>query len=59
MLLLLADSQLSNGKKYVRVGTSTTNEGFRRWCINDGKVTLPMNNIEGEISMGGSNATIW
>ena len=51
--------QFSKGKKYVRVGTSTTNEEFRRWCIKDGKVTLPVNIIEVEISMGGNNATIW
>ena len=50
---------LDRGKKYVRVGTSTTNEEFRRWCINEGHVTLPMNIIEVEITMGGSNATIW
>ncbi|EXJ88462.1 hypothetical protein A1O1_05392 [Capronia coronata CBS 617.96] len=50
--------KLSGGKKYVRVGTSTTNEQFRRWCIDTGKVTLPMNIIEVEITMGGANATI-
>ncbi|KIV95625.1 hypothetical protein PV10_03255 [Exophiala mesophila] len=50
--------QLSNGKRYVRVGTSTTNEQLRRWCINAGKVTLPCQIIEVEITMGGSNATI-
>jgi hypothetical protein len=50
---------LSGGKKYVRVGTATTNEQFRRWCINEGNVTLPMNIIEVEITFGGSNATIW
>ncbi|UPL03342.1 hypothetical protein LCI18_014276 [Fusarium solani-melongenae] len=49
---------LSGGKKYVRVGTATTNEQFRRWCINEGNVTLPMNIIEVEITFGGSNATI-
>ncbi|KAI8717644.1 FAD-binding PCMH-type domain-containing protein [Fusarium sp. LHS14.1] len=49
---------LSGGKKYVRVGTSTTNEQVRRWCINEGNVTLPMNIIEVEITFGGSNATI-
>ncbi|KAI9692203.1 MAG: hypothetical protein M1822_006433 [Bathelium mastoideum] len=49
---------LENGKKYVRVGTATTNEQFRRWCIDEGHVTLPMNIIEVEITMGGSNATI-
>jgi hypothetical protein len=47
------------GKKYVRVGTSTTNEQLRRWCIDTGKVTLPMNIVEVEITMGGANATIW
>lgn len=50
---------LSNGKRYVRVGTSTTNEQLRRWCVGTGKVTLPMQIIEVEITMGGSNATIW
>ncbi|KAF4500718.1 Heterokaryon incompatibility 6, OR allele [Fusarium agapanthi] len=49
---------LKNGKKYVQVGTATTNEKFRRWCINTGNVTLPMNIIEVEITFGGSNATI-
>lgn len=51
--------KLSGGKKYVRVGTSTTNEQFRRWCVDTGNVTLPMNIIEVEITMGGANATIW
>jgi hypothetical protein len=50
---------MGDGKKYVRVGTATTNEQFRRWCINEGDVTLPMNIIEVEITFGGSNATIW
>ncbi|KAG4287373.1 hypothetical protein FPRO06_05025 [Fusarium proliferatum] len=49
---------LKNGRKYVQVGTATTNEKFRRWCINTGNVTLPMNIIEVEITFGGSNATI-
>lgn len=50
---------LNHGKKYVRVGTSTTNEEFRRWCIDEGNVTLPLNISEVAITMGGSNATIW
>ncbi|KIW22950.1 uncharacterized protein PV07_11191 [Cladophialophora immunda] len=50
--------QLTGGKKYVRLGTSTTNEQLRRWCIKTGKVTMPMNIVEVEITMGGSNATI-
>ncbi|KAH8669126.1 hypothetical protein BX600DRAFT_461253 [Xylariales sp. PMI_506] len=49
---------LSGGKKYVRVGTATTNEQFRRWCNTTGNVTLPLNIIEVEITFGGSNATI-
>ena len=51
--------RLEGGKKYVRVGTSTTNEQLRKWCIKTGKVTMPMNIVEVEITMGGSNATIW
>lgn len=50
---------LKDGKKYVRVGTSTTNEQLRKWCINTGKVTMPMNIVEVEITMGGANGTIW
>lgn len=50
---------LTGARKYVRVGTATTNEQFRRWCIDEGHVTLPLNIIEVEITFGGSNATIW
>ena len=50
--------RLTGGKKYVRVGTFTTSEQLRRWCIETGKVTLPMQIIEVEIIMGGSNTTI-
>ena len=50
---------LTDGKQYVRVGAATTNERFRRWCLTEGRVTLPMNIIEVEISMGGANAPIW
>ncbi|KAF4448372.1 hypothetical protein F53441_8180 [Fusarium austroafricanum] len=32
---------LKNGKKYVQVGTATTNEKFRRWCINTGNAIPP------------------
>ncbi|KAK5046826.1 hypothetical protein LTR84_007180 [Exophiala bonariae] len=49
---------LTNGAKYVRLGTSTTNKQLRKWCIEIGKVTLPLQIIEVEITMGGSNATI-
>ena len=55
----LLDKVLPGGKRLVRVGTSTTNEQFRRWCKEKGRVTLPMNIIEVEITMGGNNAPIW
>lgn len=51
--------KLTDGSKYVRVGTSTTNEQLRRWCIDTGNVTPAMNIIEVEITQGGSNGTIW
>ncbi|KAJ8128011.1 hypothetical protein O1611_g5625 [Lasiodiplodia mahajangana] len=47
-----------DGKKYVSVGMATTNEQFRRWCIKEGHVTLPLNVIMVEITYGGSNAPI-
>lgn len=50
---------LADGKQYIRVGAATTNERFRRWCLTEGQVTLPMNIIEVEITMGGANAPIW
>lgn len=47
------------GKRLVRVGCAVTNERFRRWCKKTGKVTLPLNVIMVEITLGGSNAPIW
>lgn len=46
------------GNKLVRVGCATTNERLRRWCIEQGTVTLPLNVIMVEITLGGSNAPI-
>ncbi|KAM0317621.1 hypothetical protein ACHAPQ_010947 [Fusarium lateritium] len=46
------------GNKLVRVGCATTNERLRRWCIKEGTVTIPLNVIMVEITMGGSNAPI-
>ena len=46
-------------KTLVRVGCATTNEQLRRWCIQRGSVTLPLNVIMVEITFGGSNAPIW
>lgn len=47
------------GKRLVRVGSAVTNERFRRWCKKEGKVTLPLNVIMVEITLGGSNGPIW
>ncbi|KAF4952796.1 hypothetical protein FSARC_12567 [Fusarium sarcochroum] len=46
------------GNKLVRVGCATTNERLRRWCIEQGTVTIPLNIIMVEITLGGSNAPI-
>lgn len=55
-----APSQPTNGNtKLVRVGCSTTNEQLREWCIRDKLVTLPLNVIMVEITLGGSNGPIW
>lgn len=47
-----------------KIGASTTNEQFRRWCLRKGQDqgnwnwTLPLNVIMVEITFGGSNAPI-
>lgn len=52
--------QPADGKtRLVRVGCATTNEQLREWCIRDKVVTLPLNVIMVEITLGGSNAPIW
>lgn len=47
-----------HGNTLVRVGCAVTNERLRRWCIENKKLTLPLNVIMVEITMGGSNAPI-
>lgn len=47
-----------HGNSLVRVGVAVTNERLRRWCIQNKKVTLPLNVIMVEITLGGSNAPI-
>jgi hypothetical protein len=46
------------GNSLVRLGTAVTNERLRRWCVENNKVTLPINIIIVEITLGGSNAPI-
>lgn len=42
----------------VRIGCATTNERLRRWCVSNNKLTIPLNVIMVEITIGGSNAPI-
>ena len=42
----------------VAIKSGTTNEQFRRWCLDKKKVCLPFNVIMVEITFGGSNAPI-
>ncbi|KAK2609247.1 hypothetical protein QQS21_002181 [Conoideocrella luteorostrata] len=46
------------GNSLVRVGCATTNERLRRWCNENNRVTLPLNVIMVELTLGGSNAPI-
>ncbi|KAH7157260.1 hypothetical protein B0J13DRAFT_435346, partial [Dactylonectria estremocensis] len=46
------------GNSLVRVGCAATNERLRRWCVDNNKVTIPLNVIMVEITLGGSNAPI-
>ncbi|KAM3500823.1 hypothetical protein MY11210_009456 [Beauveria gryllotalpidicola] len=50
--------ELQDHPGLVRVGCATTNEDFRRWCLQNRKWTLPLNVIMVEITFGGSNAPI-
>ncbi|KAK0759490.1 hypothetical protein N5P37_007678 [Trichoderma harzianum] len=50
--------ELDNGNTLVRVGAGVTNEELRRWCLQNGRVTLPLNVIMVEITVGGANAPI-
>ncbi len=49
-------------KALCKIGVATTNEQFRRWCLDPGggnlKWTVPLNVIMVEITWGGSNAPI-
>jgi hypothetical protein len=49
-------------KALCKIGAATTNEQFRRWCLDSGggnlKWTVPLNVIMVEITWGGSNAPI-
>jgi hypothetical protein len=49
-------------KALCKIGAATTNEQFRRWCLDPGggnlKWTVPLNVIMVEITWGGSNAPI-
>jgi hypothetical protein len=49
-------------KALCRIGAATTNEQFRRWCLDEGggawAWTVPLNVIMVEITWGGSNAPI-
>ncbi|OHF04516.1 hypothetical protein CORC01_00368 [Colletotrichum orchidophilum] len=55
---MVSEKPNENGNYLVRVGTACTNERLRRWCIENKTVTLPMNVIMVEITLGGSNAPI-
>ncbi|KXH33641.1 hypothetical protein CNYM01_07444 [Colletotrichum nymphaeae SA-01] len=55
---MVSEKPLENGNYLVRVGTACTNERLRRWCIDNKTVTMPMNVIMVEITLGGSNAPI-
>lgn len=46
------------GNSLVRIGCAVTNERLRRWCVQNNKVTVPLNVIMVELTLGGSNAPI-
>lgn len=48
----------ASGHTLVRVGSATTKERLRRWCIKHNRVTIPANVTMVEITLGGSNAPI-
>lgn len=54
--------QTADGKALCKIGAATTNEQFRRWCLDPlgGNLnwTVPLNVIMVEITWGGSNAPI-
>lgn len=46
------------GNALVRIGVSTTNERLRRWCVDNGQYTIPLNSIMVEMTIGGTNGPI-
>jgi hypothetical protein len=52
----------NDGKTLCKIGASTTNDQFRKWCTTDNggnwAYTLPLNVIMVEITFGGSNSPI-
>ncbi|KAK3380931.1 hypothetical protein B0H63DRAFT_415656 [Podospora didyma] len=46
------------GNTLVRVGVSATNEQMRRWCVENNKLTYPLNVIMVEMTVGGTNGPI-
>lgn len=52
------DAPLPNGQRLVRVGCATTNERLRRWCLDKKIVTLPLNVIMVETTLGGSTSAM-
>ena len=51
-----SDPPLPGGKRLVRIGAATTNERLRRWCLDKKLVTLPLNVIMVETTLGGSTS---
>ena len=52
------DAPLPGGKRLVRVGCATTNERLRRWCLDKKIVTLPLDVIMVETTLGGSTSAM-
>ena len=55
---IVKGTPLKEGNYLVRVGCATTNERLRRWCVKNNRVTIPLNVIMVEITLGGSNAPV-
>ncbi|KAF5356511.1 hypothetical protein D9757_008749 [Collybiopsis confluens] len=51
-------TQTSDGQYLAKIAAGTTNDQFREWCFKNKTVTLPLNVIMIEITLGGSNAPI-
>ncbi|KAI0011317.1 hypothetical protein F4779DRAFT_238289 [Xylariaceae sp. FL0662B] len=55
---IVAGEPRNKGNTLVRIGVSCTNERLRRWCVENNKVTLPLNVIMVEMTIGGTNGPI-